>query len=267
MNPSEISGPPLQVMIVEDEWAARSYLTELVSETGLAEIVAAVPSVEQARQVVAATSVLDAVFVDIHLAGESSSEAGLLLAQELTQRSPAPLLVMASAAPQHALTAFELGVCDYLVKPFGADRVRQCLLRLRARCPRISQLPRPPAIPPRIVARDRKRLVFLRAEEVWAFEAESRLTYVHTRLGRFDLDLSLSAIESTVGPVFLRVHRSWLVHLDHVRGLERDEGESSLIVGDELDGQRRPLTVPVARERAHIVREHLLASATGLRRT
>ena len=42
MNPSEISGPPLQVMIVEDEWAARSYLTELVCETGLAEVVAAV---------------------------------------------------------------------------------------------------------------------------------------------------------------------------------------------------------------------------------
>ncbi len=120
MNPSEISGPPLQVMIVEDEWAARSYLTELVSETGLAEIVAAVPSIEQARQVVAATSVLDAVFVDIHLAGESSSEAGLLLAQELTQRSPAPLLVMASAAPQHALTAFELG---YLSPPVALNQL------------------------------------------------------------------------------------------------------------------------------------------------
>ena len=107
---------------------------------------------------------------------------------------------------------------------------------------------------------------FLRPEEVWAFESEARLTFVHTRAGRYDLDLSLSAIEASVGAGFLRVHRSWLVHLDYVRGLDREEGESSLLVGDELDGPHRPLIVPVARERAQVVREHLLASATGLRK-
>lgn len=218
MNEMEPQGAPLLVLIVEDEWAARSYLTELVSQSGLAEVVAAVPSAEQARQVISAAPTIDAAFLDIHLAGDLSASAGLDLARELSQSRSAPLLVVASAAQQHALMAFELGVSDYLVKPFSADRVTQCLTRLRARA------------------------------------------------GRYDLDLSLSAIEASVGAGFLRVHRSWLVHLDHVRGLDREEGESSLLVGDELDGPHRPLIVPVARERAQVVREHLLASATRLRK-
>ena len=266
MTDMEPQGALLLVLIVEDEWAARSYLTELVSQSGLAEVVAAVPSAEQARQVISAAPTIDAAFLDIHLAGDLSASAGLDLARELSQSRSAPLLVVASAAQQHALMAFELGVSDYLVKPFSADRVTQCLTRLRARAARLHVQPRSPTIPSRIVARDRKRLLFLRPEEVWAFESEARLTFVHTRAGRYDLDLSLSAIEASVGAGFLRVHRSWLVHLDHVRGLDREEGESSLLVGDELDGPHRPLIVPVARERAQVVREHLLASATGLRK-
>ena len=116
----------------------------------------------------------------------------------------------------------------------------------------------------KIVARRKRALVFLRLVEVWAFEAAERLAYVHTARGRFDVDLSLSAVETSIGCTMLRVHRNWLVNVDHVRELEGAGSDTELLVGppgDPVDGLR----VPVARERAQAVREALLGNATGIR--
>ena len=73
------------------------------------------------------------------------------------RRSNAPQFVIASALRQHTLEAFELGVVDYLVKPFSEQRVVQCLRGLLERCS-----PHPGTIqgPSRIVARRKESLVF-----------------------------------------------------------------------------------------------------------
>jgi DNA-binding LytR/AlgR family response regulator len=86
---------------------------------------------------------------------------------------------------------------------------------------------------------------------------------VHTARGRFDIDLSLAAIEASLGGEFLRVHRQWLVHTAHVRAIENEDGETVVVVGDE---PLRELRIPVARERRGAVRDLLLHGATGLRR-
>jgi DNA-binding LytR/AlgR family response regulator len=99
---------------------------------------------------------------------------------------------------------------------------------------------------------------------VWAFEATERLTFVHTARGRFDLDLSLAAIEATFGDRFLRVHRQWLVHAAHVRAIESEDGETVVVVGDEPASEIR---VPIARARRDGVRDLLLHGAAGLRRS
>ena len=65
-----------------------------------------------------------------------------------------------------------------------------------------------------------------------------------------------------LGPGYLRVHRNWLISLGHVRSMERESGESVLLVGPS----EPPLRVHVARDRAGAVRDRLLASAVGLRR-
>ena len=66
----------------------------------------------------------------------ASAPASSSFAQLLAARPDAPLFVLATAFEQHALEAFELGVVDYLLKPFTEERVMQCLKRLHARSPR-----------------------------------------------------------------------------------------------------------------------------------
>ena len=121
-----------------------------------------------------------------------------------------------------------------------------------------------PPRPPAHRRATKKSLVFLDADEVWAFEASHRLTFVHTPHGTFDLDLSLSAIEASFGRRLTRVHRNWLVNPTFVKELEREGSDTRLLVGAAV-GQPG-VHVPVARERAQELKDLLLANATGLRR-
>jgi DNA-binding LytR/AlgR family response regulator len=253
----------LRVLVIEDEWPARNYLVELLVGTGLAEVVGAVASVEEAHEALqsAARLGLDAAFVDIQLAREPGDRAGLAFARGLRANAPDVQVVLATALEEHALSAFELGAIDYLLKPFGEDRVLQCLNRLRASATRRTRAQEPE----RIVARRKKSLVFLQPEEIWAFEADERLTFVHTRHGRFDVDLSLAAIEMSLGAQLTRVHRKWLVNARHVRELMRGSHETMLFVGEGLHGEGPGIEVPVSRDRVVMVRDTLLRSAVGTR--
>jgi two-component system, LytTR family, response regulator LytT len=249
----------LRALVVEDEWAARDYLVELLEGSGLAQVVGAVASAKEARQILHdGRGAFDVVFLDIRLSGGCNE--GLQIAREVAVLPAPPMVVLATAFNAHAVEAYDLGVADYLLKPFTEQRVELCLQRLRVR----RSGPRP-AGPSRIVARRQKSLVFFDSDEVWAFEAAERLTRVHTAHGVFDIDLSLSAIEASFGRALARVHRNWLVNVAHIKELERD-GETRLWVGDGMAADGRGLRVPVARDRAQQLRDMLVASAQGLRR-
>jgi len=259
---------PLRVLVVEDEWPARNYLVELLESSGLAEVVGAVGGLEEARQALAADPPgvgVDVVFVDVALDGAAPGESGLTLVRAASGSPGAPMFVLATAFEKHALEAFDLGVVDYLLKPFNEERIGQCLERLQQRRGVSGRGPSARG-PARIVARRKRNLVFLELHEIWAFEAADRLTFVHTTHGTFDIDLSLAAVEGSFGREFARVHRNWLVNSTHIKELERDGHETKLFVGAGVGDAAKGVRVPVARERAAAVRDMLLTNATGLRR-
>jgi DNA-binding LytR/AlgR family response regulator len=212
----------LRALVLEDEWPARNYLVHLIQS--LAAPRDAPPN------------------------GHSANGGAR------------PLFVLATAFGQHALKAFDLGVADYLLKPFSEERVQQCLRRIQERRPIAGPGPL------RVVARRKRNLVFLDSAEIWAFEASDRLSFVHSREGKFDIDLSLAAIESSFGRSLIRVHRNWLVNLAFARELERDASETTLFVGASIGDESQRIRVPVSRDRAQAVRNALLANATGVRR-
>src|SRR2546422_11146322 len=76
--------PRLRALVLEDEWPARNYLVQLIEATQLAEVVGAVASVGEAREVLAGLAV-DVVFVDVQLCG---SENGLDLVESTAGAHP-----------------------------------------------------------------------------------------------------------------------------------------------------------------------------------
>jgi two-component system, LytTR family, response regulator LytT len=255
-----VSESVLRALVVEDEWIARQYLVELLERTKLAVVVGAVATSDDATALLEKTDLasgVDVAFVDINLLGSSSN--GLALVRDWANREGAPAFVLATAMHDRAVEAFDLGVVDYLTKPFTLERTRQCLERIGRSAPAR-------AAADRLVARNKRSLVFLDADEIWAFESQERLTLVHTAHGVFDVDLSLQSLESTFGGRFRRVHRNWLVATQHIRVLDRDAGETWLFVGVASADERTGVRVPVARDRAQAVRDWLLTTTPGVRK-
>jgi DNA-binding LytR/AlgR family response regulator len=260
---TSVEAPRLRALLVEDEWPARNHLADLLEASGLARVVGAVSDESAAREALQDSSQLGVdVCADVALGGPNGDRAGLRLARSLAGVAGGPAFVLATALDRHGVEAYEAGVVDYLLKPFGEERVARCVRRVLERRP----VPSSPAHNHRIVARRRRSLVFLEPGEIWAFEASERLTFVHTVHGRFDLDLSLAAIERAFG-TFARVHRSWLVNVAHVKELEREDADTQLFVGSGLDATSPGIRVPVSRERSHAVRGLLLSGTTGVRRS
>ena len=63
----------------------------------------------------------------------------------------------------------------------------------------------------------------------------------------------------------LRVHGNWLVNPLRVLELEREAGETTLLVGCTEDGRTVGVRVPVAKDRAAAVRDALPSVAPGVR--
>jgi two-component system, LytTR family, response regulator LytT len=258
-NENNLARGKLRVLVVEDEHTSREFLVELINSSGLAAVVGAVANVEDASELLVGPHGIDVAFVDIRLFGSEGD--GLSLVRSFAHRAGAPLFVLATALHEHAVEAFELGVIDYVTKPFSRMRVLHCLQRLVPRVPL-----RPTQVPDRIVARKRDGLVFLSTQDVWCAESANRLVQVHCEHGVFDVDLSLAAIESAFAGKFIRVHRNWLVNTAHIRELGRETGEVTLLVGSGYRGEDPGIRVPVARDRAQGLRDMLLGMSLGVRR-
>jgi DNA-binding LytR/AlgR family response regulator len=245
----------LLTAILDDEWVARTYLTELIERAGKAKVVGSFGRAEELEAFLSdrSTPALDAVFVDIRLEPEES--AGIDFVRKWGRnRKGGPEFIFATAYPHHALEAFELGVRDYLLKPYVLERVSHCLERIAQ-----ARLRQTPLMPEKLVARRKRNLVFLDVPRIRAFEAVERFVQVHTPDGVFESDLSLAVLAETFQDLFVRTHRHWLVNLSQVREMEREDGETALLVGEER------LRAPVSRDRLAAVRELLLA-APGIRR-
>jgi DNA-binding LytR/AlgR family response regulator len=244
----------LRALILDDEPPAQRYLAELLRATGIVNPVAIVASTSEAQLAIAQPIGIDVAFVDVNLNDRSGDTSELDWARSLLQQPNPPQLVLATAAQEHAITAFEAGAVDDLLKPITRQRVALCVERLHTR-----SLTRPSSLPPvRLMARTASSLVFLPFEGILAFEAENRLTFVHHVEGRYLADLSLNAFEQQLPQNMIRTHRNWLVALDQVRKLSRVDSELVLVINETL-------TIPISRDRSASVRDALVSRSLGTR--
>ena len=112
-----------RAVIVEDEPIARRRLQDLVAEIDWIECVG------EAADGLTAVSVIDQlrpdlVFLDIEMPELSGLEV-------LGRIHHDPAIVFTTAYDRFAVAAFELEAVDYLLKPFGRDRLLAALERVR----------------------------------------------------------------------------------------------------------------------------------------
>jgi len=118
----------MRVVIVDKEPLARLHLLRLCRASDDVEVIAQAETGIAAIQAIR-TQHPDVLLLDVEL----PDMTGFELLRSL-RGDDAPLAIMVTAHPQHALAAFEVDAIDYLTKPVSADRFREGMRRARSRC-------------------------------------------------------------------------------------------------------------------------------------
>src|SRR5216684_9422526 len=109
------------ILIADDEPLARRTLREHLRDLGCGGEIHEAPDGETAIAV-ANKERPGLMFLDIVMPGATGLEV-------LERLDYEPKVIFTTAHDQYAVTAFELGALDYLLKPFGRDRLERVLRR------------------------------------------------------------------------------------------------------------------------------------------
>jgi two-component system LytT family response regulator len=242
----------ISTLIVDDEPVARAGMRRMLDEVEWIECIG------EAANGLAAIEAIDTlkpelVFLDVQM-------PGLLGTDVLRRLQHQPFVVFTTAYAQHAVTAFELGALDYLLKPFGEERLRATLDRIRAAVgePRTSSFDRfseamARAPMSRLFVRTGRNIVPLPVNDISWFEAVGDYIAAHVGETQHLLHLPLNQLEDRLDPRrFVRVHRTHIVNLDQVAAFRREA--SGHLVAELKDGTSLQVSRAKARDLRSLTR-------------
>ena len=163
---------------------------------------------------------------------------------------PRAQIVFATAYSQYAVKAFELGVNNYILKPFDPERVRRVLEKCRKDLERSS-----PAQPAgRLAISSDRKIVLLDISRIVYVETCGRSCLIHTTEGDHTENQLLGAYEKRLSPQgFFRIHKSYLVNLNYISEMF-PWANNSLAV--KMQGFEKNI-LPVSREKVKNLRQLL----------
>lgn len=226
----------MRVMIVDDEPLARSGLRRMLAKDEELNIVAEVPD---GRAALAALKEgqPELIFLDVQMPGMS----GVQFLEQLPA-GPRPIVIFTTAFDEYAIKAFDLHAVDYLLKPFSNRRFSAALDRAKAlhRSRQPGQISRqldelmdyfrrggPAAASPasgrpeRIVVKADGVLHFIEYTHVVWIEGQGDYLKIHAGKNSVLIRDTLVGLEARLDAArFVRVHKSAIVNVEHVRKLK-----------------------------------------------
>lgn len=182
----------------------------------------------------------EVVFLDIQMPGKS----GLELITEFPQKNFEVIFV--TAHNEYMLQALQYSAADYLLKPVDEDRLAEAVERVEKKIAdgrkedlseillhNISKSGRPAEM--RLCLPTLKGFIVLNQDEIIYCEAERSYTIFHL-VGNKTVTVSKPLIEyenMLADTSFLRVHKSFLINLQHVKEYQRGEG-GVVIMSDKI---------------------------------
>jgi two-component system LytT family response regulator len=238
---------PIRVLVVDDEPHARQKLSQLIGMAGDLELLGTCQNGMEAVEAVRRQRP-DLLFLDIQMPGMGGFEALRALGEDAP-----PYVIFTTAYSEYAAQAFEMEAVDYLLKPFDAGRFERSLNRAR-------KLIGGTAAPTRGEDLDRhlsrlasmldqrfgKTRILVKVgtairpvDVAGIFYVESEGDYLRLAVAGEKLRIRerMKDIEEQVAEAgFVRIHRSVLVNLEHVREMKpKKHGDYEFLMSD---GQR-----------------------------
>ena len=212
---------PIRVLVVDDEPLARRNVTVLLRGDPEIESVLECGSGVEAIEIIRRWQP-HLVFLDVQM-----PECGGFDVLELLGTQLPPAIVFVTAYDEYALRAFEVGALDYLLKPFDDARFHRALQRAKDQLA-LHAVEQPTR---RLVVRSPGQLLFLDVSDVDWIEAASYYACVHVGRDTHILRRTLAELEGELGDGFIRIHRSIIVNVARIQGLElQNAGEYEVVL-------------------------------------
>ncbi|HKH61949.1 MAG TPA: LytTR family DNA-binding domain-containing protein [Flavitalea sp.] len=189
----------------------------------------------------------DVVFLDIQMPGES----GLDLLTELAAKEFEVIFV--TAHNEYMLQALQYSAADYLLKPVDEDRLIEAVQRVKTRLEAGKKADHRSALlhnltktgspsEMRLCLPTLKGFIVLKLEDIIYCEAERSYTVFHLE-GNRTVTVSKPLLEYDqilTDTSFLRIHKSFLINLHHVKEYYRGEGGTVIMTNNaEIEVSRR----------------------------
>jgi len=235
---------PIRTLLVDDEPLANAGLRALLAGQPDVTVVGEALSGRDAVQMIVGLKP-DLVFLDVQM--PRLDGFGVLRAALQQMPDGLPRVIFVTAYDEFAVQAFEIQALDYLLKPVDEGRLREAVRRVREslqatrRDPRTDTLarrvralldeygtqsaePELPAgrYPTRILVSIGSKKLGVEVGDIDWIGARDYCAELHARGRAYVIRESLASLEERLDPtVFARIHRSAIVNLTRVTGLER----------------------------------------------
>jgi two-component system LytT family response regulator len=218
----------LRALIVDDEPLARERLHGLLQTEPGIEVVGecgdgcqAVLAIEELKP--------DVVFLDVEI---PNMDGFHILDSVGSDRIPA--VVFVTAHDQYALRAFDVRAVDYILKPFGRERLQKALERAREQIRRerssdlsgqlvalIEEMRPLQRYLKRIMVKNAGRMFFVKTSDIEWIEASGNYVRLHAGSEAHLLRETMNGLEAKLDPDrFLRIHRSTMVNIERIKELQ-----------------------------------------------
>lgn len=218
----------LKILVVEDEALVAADITARLQKKGY-DVIGNAATAQEALNILRMHDT-DLCLLDIKLSGLVD---GIELARQIKETTPLPVIFLTSMNDEDTFERAKVtNPAAYMLKPFN-DRELQMSIDLAISNYSAGKAAQINFTPPDVKEDDIFRLkesIFLRKKErfervdfkniFWA-EAESNYTTIVTTTGQFVLSVTLQEVEKKLtAPFFMRIHRSYLINLEHVTSIE-----------------------------------------------
>jgi two-component system LytT family response regulator len=239
---------PYTVVIADDEELSRRGLRLAVDSHPKFRIIGEAPDGSSAVSLLDQLKP-DLAFLDVEMPGLD----GFDVLRALRPRDW-PLVVFVTGYDDYAVQAFEVGALDYLLKPWGEDRMLRTLDRAvnrledphvvdREKVERMLAATRSPNRLERLPIRRNGTIEILDLADVDWISAAGNYVELHTNGRRLLHRITLKTLAERIDPEhFARIHRSTIVNVDRVSELEptpQGDWHLCLDTGDHLRLSRR----------------------------
>ncbi|HEY0029905.1 MAG TPA: LytTR family DNA-binding domain-containing protein [Bacteroidia bacterium] len=217
----------MNCIIVDDDKLARTALKQLIAEVDFLDLKKECSSPVEAFNYLKKEEI-DLVFLDVEMPGMT----GIELVKNLEKR---PIIILISSKKDYAVEAFELNLADYIIKPVTLSRFMLAVSRAKRLFEKNEDRMEING-KDYIFVRSNSVLTKIKINDIIYVQALGDYVTIHTVDKRYTVHITLKGIEEKLpSDKFYRLHRSYLVSLNHVDGIEEGTahaGKFSLPIGD-----------------------------------